>query len=391
MERRKRNCAFIAWLFAALFLIGTGCNAFPAFAETIFYDYDDLNRLTTVEIPDAGGVRYEYDEVGNRLSKTFTMSTCVPACPPGFTLEGGTCQQPAGCPGGAMDAHYDLCIHDIQFGCPAGYTYVAERSRCESTPLCSAGSYDATRNRCQRQTNKDCPDGYIYTAARDRCERAPSCPSGGSYSAANNRCEASCTYLYTCSLTGGGGGGWNSGTYGDHDTCLSNCSQTTVCTSGVDPVSGNEVFTCPYGADHACDASHNCTRAGTCSLNTSCSCPPGYSWNGATCTARATCPNGSLNGDNDVCYRSYIPSCDPGWSLGPASGGVICYQNASCPSDVIFNPLYDICYTDSTTGCNIGYTWDPANSLCSMPPQCPAGSSYSAAHKRCEAALLPCP
>lgn len=389
MERRKRNCTFIAWLFAVSILIGTGCSAVPSFAETVFYTYDDLNRLTVMGTPDAGTNKYEYDEAGNRLSKTFAMSTCIPACPAGFTLEGGTCQQPAGCPGGALDAQYDLCTHDIRFGCPAGYAYIAERSRCESAPFCSAGSYDTTSNRCHKQINKGCPDGYVYTAARDRCERAPSCPSGGSYSAANNRCEAACTYSYTCSWTEGGGGGWSSGPYGDYDTCASNCSQTTACTSWVDPVSGNEAYACPYGTDHTCDASHNCTRTGTCSANTNC--PSCYSWNGAVCFGRATCPNGNLDSDSDACYRSYIPSCDSGWSLGPASGGVICYQKASCPSDVIFNPLYDICHTDSITGCNIGYAWDPAISLCRRPPQCPAGSSYNTAYDRCETALLPCP
>ncbi len=391
MERRKRNCTFIAWLFAVSILIGTGYSAAPSFAETVFYTYDDLNRLTVMGTPDAGTNKYEYDEAGNRLSKTFAMSVCVPACPAGFTLEGGTCQQPAGCPGGALDAQYDLCTHDIRFGCPAGYAYVAERSRCEGQMVCSEGSYDTVYNRCHKPVSKGCSTGYVYAAARDRCERTPSCPSGGSYSAANNRCEAVCTYLYTCSLTGGGGGGWNSGTYGDYDTCLSNCLQTTVCTSGIDPVSGNEVFTCPYGADHTCDASHNCTRTGACALNTSCSCPSGYSWNGAACTARATCTNGSLDGDSDVCYRSYTPSCDPGWSLGSASGNVICHQNASCPAGGILSPAYDVCYAGSATGCSSGYTWDPAISLCSMPPQCTAGSSYNPTNNRCEAALLPCP
>lgn len=387
MTGKQMNYELIVWLFTALVLIVAGSHAIPSFAETFYYTYDDLNRLTIMGVPDAGGVKYEYDEVGNRLSKTFAISTCVPVCPAGFTPEGGICHQPAGCPGGTLNTQYDICSHDILFGCPAGYTYVSERSRCESTPFCSAGSYDATRNRCHKQINKSCPDGYVYTATRDRCERVPSCPSGGSYSAANNRCETACTYSYTCSLTWESGG-WNSGTYGDHNACMSNCSQTTTCTSGVDPVSGNEVYACPYGTDYTCDASRNCTRTGTCTAKNNC--PSGYTLKETICTARATCSNGSLDGDSDVCYRSYIPSCDSGWSLGPAGGDVICYQKASCPSDVIFNPLHDICYTDSTTGCSSGYTWDPAISFCCIPPQCPTGS-YSTTNDRCETAPLPCP
>ncbi len=383
------NCTFIAWLFAASILIGTGFIAVPSFAETVFYTYDDLNRLTVMGTPDAGTNKYEYDEVSNRLSKTFAISTCVPVCPAGFTPEGGICHQPAGCPGGTLNTQYDICSHDILFGCPAGYTYVSERSRCESTPFCSAGSYDATRNRCHKQINKSCPDGYVYTAARDRCERAPSCPSGGSYLAANNRCESACTYSYTCGWTEGGGGGWSSGQYGDYDTCANNCSQTTACTSGIDPASGIEVYTCPYGADHACDASHNCTRTGACSLNTSCSCPPGYTLKGTTCTARATCSNGNLDSDSDVCYRSYIPSCDLGWTFA-FIGVEVCYQNASCLFGGAFSASYDVCHVGSTTGCNSGYTWDPGIARCCMPPQCPTGS-YSTTNDRCETAPLPCP
>ncbi|HOE17163.1 MAG TPA: YD repeat-containing protein [Syntrophorhabdaceae bacterium] len=319
MKNRKGSSALTVWVLAALVLIGASCNAFPAFAEIIFYTYDDLNRLTTVELPETGATRFEYDEAGNRLSKTFTPNVCVPACPGGFTREGNLCHQPAGCPGGALNAQYDMCIHDIRFGCPGGYAYVAERSRCEGPPTCSEGSYDAVHNRCHKPVSKRCSTGYVYAAARDRCERIPSCLSGGSYSAANNRCEAPCASSFTCD------------------------------------------------------------------------CPSGYSWNGVTCTVRATCPNGSLDGDRDVCYRSYTPSCDSGWSLGATSGKVVCYQNASCPSGGVFNPALDVCYTSSTAGCDSGYAWDPAISLCRMLTQCPAGSSYSTARDRCEVAPLPCP
>jgi len=387
MIKRPKNHKLILGSFVAFVLVGAVCNAFPAFAETIYYTYDDLNRLTVMGTPDAGTNKYEYDEVGNRLSKTFTISTCVPVCPAGFTPEGGICHQPAGCPGGALNAQYDLCIHDIQFGCPAGYAYVSERSRCEGPPVCSGGSYNTAHDHCHKPAIKGCPDDYAYVAARDRCEHTPSCPPGGSYSFANNRCEAVCTYSYTCSWAAGGGGGWNSGTYGDHDTCISNCSQTTACTPKTDPASGSEVYACPYGADHACDGSNQCTRTGTCSLNTACTCPAGYALQGTTCTARAACRIGSLDGDNDVCYWAYTPICDPDWSYG---FGKVCYQEASCPSGGLLTPLYNACYTISTTGCNIGYAWNPAISLCSMPPQCPAGSSYGTADDRCETAAIPC-
>lgn len=390
MTSMQRNCRLIVWLFAAFVLISAGSNTTPSFAETIYYSYDDLNRVTFMETPEKGATRYEYDEVGNRLSKTFVMRTCIPACPTGFILDGGICHQPAGCPGGTLNTQYDLCAHDILFGCPAGYAYVPERSRCEAPPVCSAGSYDATHNHCHKPINKSCASGYTYVATRDRCERTPSCPSGGIYSEANNRCEAACTYSYICSLEDTESGGWGHGhTYVDYDTCVSSCSQTAVCIPGVDPASGGEVYTCPYGTDHACDGSRNCTRTGTCSLNTSCDCPSVYTWNGAVCTARATCPNGSLDGDEDVCYRSYTPSCDSGWSYGVGTG--VCYQNASCTSDGVFSPAYDVCYAGSTTGCSSGYAWDPAISLCRMPPQCPTGSSYNTANDRCESAPLPCP
>ncbi|OPY76285.1 MAG: hypothetical protein A4E64_01582 [Syntrophorhabdus sp. PtaU1.Bin058] len=544
-ERRQMNFKLIVWLSAALVLIGTGFNAVPSFAETIHYTYDDLNRLTAMEDPNTGGVLYEYDEVGNRLSKSFVFkawplnvvlndtaggmvtstnediycgSSCLatysygtlvtliatpdtsynftgwsgactgtgdctitmdssknvtanfskktftinassspdengispsgrievqygdnitftigskagytladvkvdgvsigaatnyifykvisdhvmtavyactgPVCPSGFTLEGGTCHRLAGCPGGTLDAQYDLCVHDILFICPSGYTYVPEQSRCEAPPVCSAGSYDTSRDRCQKPVNKRCHDGYIYAVTQDRCEAAPSCPAGGLYSTANNRCEAACTYSYICSLDDTESGGWSNGhTYADYDTCANNCSQTTACTSKPDPVSGSEVYTCPYGAENTCDGSHNCTRTGSCSAKIPCNCPIGYSWNGAICVARATCSQGNFDGDNDVCYHSYIPSCDTGWSFAIGSGASGCSQKASCPSGGTLSTKYDTCYTDSTTDCGSGYTWDPDISRCRMSPQCPTGS-YSTTSDRCETAAISCP
>lgn len=550
MTSTQRNCKLIVWLFAAFFIIGIGSNAIPSFAETIYYTYDDLGRLTVMETPDAGAARYEYDEVGNRLSKAFAFKTwplnvvlndtaggtvastpggincggtcsaaynnntrvtltvssntgytfagwsggassdactgtgaCMltmdasknvtanftrkiltinasaapdesgispsgaievqygdnvtfaigskagytltdvkvdgtsigpatsyvfnkvtsdhaitaiyacagPVCPSGLILENDICHRSAGCPGGTLDAQYDSCVHDILFICPSGYTYVPERSRCEAAPVCSSGSYDATHNHCHKPVNKSCPTGYAYAAARDRCEAAPSCPAGGLYSAANNRCEAPYTYSYICSLADTESGGWSRGhIYGDYDTCVSNCSQTTACKLEVDPVSGSKIYTCPYGAENTCDGSHHCTRTGSCSADIPFNCPLDYSWNGATCIARASCKDfGDFDSNNDICYRSYAPSCDKGWTF-TFIGVEVCYQKASCPSGGTFSSAYDICYADSTTGCGSGYAWDPDISRCRMPPQCPTGS-YSTTNDRCESATISCP
>ncbi len=61
------------YFFSILLLL----MSLPAFAGTIQYTYDDLNRLTRVEYENGTTIEYSYDEVGNRLSKVVANgSSC---------------------------------------------------------------------------------------------------------------------------------------------------------------------------------------------------------------------------------------------------------------------------------------------------------------------------
>lgn len=46
-------------------------------AESVNYVYDDLNRLTRVELADGTAIAYSYDEVGNRTQKYIQQSSCT--------------------------------------------------------------------------------------------------------------------------------------------------------------------------------------------------------------------------------------------------------------------------------------------------------------------------
>lgn len=47
-------------------------------AETIIYQYDDLNRLIRIEQPDGGSIDYDYDSVGNRIIREVTPRSSCP-------------------------------------------------------------------------------------------------------------------------------------------------------------------------------------------------------------------------------------------------------------------------------------------------------------------------
>jgi YD repeat-containing protein len=53
-------------------------SPFSSLSETIIYKYDDLNRLFRVEQPDGSVIKYDYDEVGNRILKEVTPRTSCP-------------------------------------------------------------------------------------------------------------------------------------------------------------------------------------------------------------------------------------------------------------------------------------------------------------------------
>ena len=44
----------------------------PGLTAELTYEYDELNRLISIEQPGRYFIEYTYDEVGNRISKTVT-------------------------------------------------------------------------------------------------------------------------------------------------------------------------------------------------------------------------------------------------------------------------------------------------------------------------------
>ncbi|MBN2439235.1 MAG: hypothetical protein JXL20_11630 [Deltaproteobacteria bacterium] len=81
MRRRHTSRKIIPAIIIALTLI----TLIPCFADTINYQYDDLNRLIRTENTANGTiVEYQYDAVGNRTQKTTTAS--------GFQLQVTVCK-----------------------------------------------------------------------------------------------------------------------------------------------------------------------------------------------------------------------------------------------------------------------------------------------------------
>ena len=74
---RKRPGCVGAVLIAAALAVAVPCRA-----EVIQYSYDDMNRLSRVEYPDGTVVDYVYDNLGNRLMKSTTLSGAPANSPP---------------------------------------------------------------------------------------------------------------------------------------------------------------------------------------------------------------------------------------------------------------------------------------------------------------------
>ena len=93
-----------------LFLVTT-----LAFAGSVQYTYDDLNRLIKVEYDTGAVIEYYYDAAGNRTSKVVTL---VPTCEGDFEPDGDVDQ-------------IDLSVFAADFG----------RTNCDVGDVCE-GEFD---------------------------------------------------------------------------------------------------------------------------------------------------------------------------------------------------------------------------------------------------------
>jgi YD repeat-containing protein len=98
MKNRQAHTKLTLWIIALLTFISIA----PSHSETIYYSYDDLNRLTgVIKVESNGGkvIEYGYDEIGNRLSKALNERKIITATagPNGRILpSGGIAVTPGG-------------------------------------------------------------------------------------------------------------------------------------------------------------------------------------------------------------------------------------------------------------------------------------------------------
>ncbi|MEM8585462.1 MAG: fibronectin type III domain-containing protein, partial [Bacteroidota bacterium] len=112
------------------------------------YQYDPLNRLTQVTYPDGTQIVYEYDEIGNRISKTVTT------VPENCVLEEGGLSFTTECLGSAPFQSYNFMV---EFGEPsdnAGNTFLFTATAQDGTVFSSpfpafAGPTNSIGNRIQ--------------------------------------------------------------------------------------------------------------------------------------------------------------------------------------------------------------------------------------------------
>lgn len=153
----------IAYVGCMLIIILATASVAHAGAST--YIYDELDRLKEVVFPDGRSLVYNYDELGNLMSKTGGLSPC----PTGY----------------ALDQNTGRCEKDVE--CPAGYDFNESTNQCESgsrysyNPTCSFGNLNPTTKRCEKPATattigassipvySDCPSGAFSSDSKAVC------------------------------------------------------------------------------------------------------------------------------------------------------------------------------------------------------------------------------
>ncbi|MDD5007820.1 MAG: hypothetical protein PHU49_06790 [Syntrophorhabdaceae bacterium] len=343
-DRRQANYKFIVWLSAALVLIGTGFNAVPSFAETIYYTYDDLNRLTAIENPNAGGTRYEYDEVGNRLSKTFAFKTW----PLNVILNdtaGGTVTSTNGdiyC-GSSCLATYNYGTRVTLIATPnTAYNFTGWSGACTGTGNCTI-TMDSSKNVTANFMKKT----FAIDAIAIPDENGIS-PSG----------TIAVQYGDNTAFTIGSKAGY---------------TLTDVKVDGMSIEAATSYVFSNVTADHTITATYNCTGS---------ICPAGFTLEGGICHKPADCPNGTLNTQYDACINDILPVCPSGYVYVPERSR--CEVTPSCSAGS-YDGTHDRCQKPVYKGCTTGYTYAAARDRCEITPSCPSGGSYSKINNRCKA------
>ncbi|MDY0300853.1 MAG: conjugal transfer protein TraN [Trichlorobacter sp.] len=136
-------------------------------------------------------------------------------------------------------------------------------------------------------------------------------------------------------------------------------------------------YSCPSGGTLSGD---------TCVKEATAGCPSGTSYHSASdkCRANPTCPGGSLDAANNVCYVPFQPTCQYGTYNSVSK---LCTDPAICRSSGLLDTGLDKCYLSAQTGCPSspapGYLWDASVKKCQTPLIC-ADGAYNSVRKRCE-------
>lgn len=440
------------------------------------YTYDQgIDRCTRPAECSDGGL---FNPLTDRCEKLATDS-----CPDTYTLDAGNhlCWKTVDCgTGGTFNAAKDQCERALSPACSAGFAYNAANGKCEVDPTCSSGTYNVTYNKCLKPlASKTCPSGYSYVTARDRCEMVPTCASG-TYNPATDKCENSSVNTYGANFEANGasilfgkgieilngnirgywftGGGWipilgngidnatgiavetnnSSLRFGTTDSygTLKWSTWMNLYSQSAAAILNNVGYMGHYS--YRIEISSGAIRftqtdylgawnyGAWLSINYTCN--SGDTLSGTTCThttitqTSPTCPSGTMDYGNDVCYASYTPTCDPGLTYDATSGQCAvaatcaapavldvatdkCTSNPSCPAGYSFNAVskqceavpacavgtysttYDKCLSDFTPTCPSGYSYVSSRGRCEKTPTCSSGT-YNTATDKCEAGTV---
>jgi conjugal transfer mating pair stabilization protein TraN len=127
----------------------------------------------------------------------------------------------------------------------------------------------------------------------------------------------------------------------------------------------------------------DCTRSGlySCSAQVN-ACNKGYTPDGSVCYQNPTCPSGSFDSGNHVCFAQVDKQCNDGFLLDTATN--LCIKAPTCPLGTL-NSTTDLCEALVTKDCGT-YSLDVAANLCFSTPVC-ANGTYDATLNVCLASL----
>ncbi len=403
-------------------------------------------------------------------------------CPDGYSWSSAhnACIATPSCVGGTYISSVDRCEAPQALKCPdPTYTYNAGTGRCEKSPSCISGSYNGTYDLCMQPITPKCLDGYSLIQNRNRCEyQPPTCPVGYSYNSVTNKCgkTATCAAGTVLDLATNlckspsplqclrEEGDWciisdisasnlchEGGTLcqnkditpyaiASYVSWISNGSSEVV-NFNIPKFTGNWEFAWSAPDDARAKINKDSTTVYSYSsgsgvaLTTKTGTNSNQSLNGyvagddrdgnpvlkikikaisyssptcndgsvpleGVCQANPTCTGGNFDGNIDVCWTNYTSDCPQGMSYDSATG--LCVANASCSGGML-DAGANVCIQNVTPTCPVGYSLSGsiciANASCVSPGSlngsidlcvananainCPTGYTYSATYGQC--------